>query len=80
MIVPVNQFVGLMWSGWFQGTAACSASSSTSKSWRLESTSPLLGIDVHAAVSSIVRPGFFLGFYFWLDVVASASLFFEVCC
>jgi hypothetical protein len=29
-------------------------------------------------VSCFVKPGYFLGFYFWLDAVVVASLFFEV--
>ena len=31
-----------------------------------------------AGLSSIVRPGFFLSFYFWLDTVAVLSLAFEL--
>jgi hypothetical protein len=31
-----------------------------------------------AVVSCFVKPGYFLGFYFWLDAVVVASLFFEV--
>jgi hypothetical protein len=31
-----------------------------------------------AVLSSIVKPGYFFGFYFWLDAIATASLFFEV--
>jgi hypothetical protein len=31
-----------------------------------------------AALSSLVRPGFFLSFYFWLDAAAVLSLGFEL--
>lgn len=30
------------------------------------------------ALSSLLRPGYFLGFYFWLDAIATCSLAFEV--
>ncbi len=33
---------------------------------------------LRAAASSLAKPGYFLGFYFWLDAIATASLFFEV--
>ena len=29
-------------------------------------------------MGSLVRPGYFLGFYFWLDAIATSSLLFEV--
>lgn len=32
----------------------------------------------HAGLSCLVRPGFFLSFYFWLDTVAVLSLAFEL--
>lgn len=31
-----------------------------------------------AALSSLFRPGYFLGFYFWLDAIGTSSLVFEV--
>lgn len=31
-----------------------------------------------AALSSLVRPYYFLGFYFWLDAIGTSSLIFEV--
>jgi hypothetical protein len=33
---------------------------------------------LHAGLSCLVRPGFFLSFYFWLDTVAVLSLAFEL--
>ena len=39
---------------------------------------PALQPTPRAAVSCIVRPGYFLGFYFWLDAIATVSLVFEV--
>eukprot|EP00798_Chlamydomonas_sp_ICE-L_P018652 gene18652-25168_t len=29
-------------------------------------------------LSSLVKPGYFLGFYFWMDVIVCTSLFFEI--
>jgi hypothetical protein len=39
---------------------------------------PLLPISALPVIASLVRPGYFLGFYFWVDAIATASLFFEV--
>ncbi|KAG2495222.1 hypothetical protein HYH03_006828 [Edaphochlamys debaryana] len=33
---------------------------------------------IEMALSSLLRPGYFLGFYFWLDAIATSSLVFEV--
>ncbi|KAG2449913.1 hypothetical protein HYH02_000019 [Chlamydomonas schloesseri] len=33
---------------------------------------------IEMALSSLLRPGYFLGFYFWLDAIATCSLTFEV--
>ena len=31
-----------------------------------------------AVMGSLVRSGYFLGFYFWIDAIATSSLLFEV--
>jgi hypothetical protein len=75
VIIPINSHM-----------LCCKLLSETTKGGGSILTQSTFGLDSNhiclcapsSAVSSIVRPGFFLSFYWWLDVVATVSLGFEL--